>query len=339
MIMRPTLAVLLATLSSPLVHANGDHTVGQSESVSEIYPWSEKIPADIRKQYIEPQQMLDEPSAKWRDEVAAVIHPLIKDCKSDKEAALLISKNIGKLTGVHYSTARTRACMNPLESLEQKKASCTGLSLLFAAALRSVDIPSRIVGVVSWNHVRGNHTWTEVWLDGKWHMLEMGESDFNTGWVMDAVGMLDSKNPYQRVLAITGKKREDASTAPHFYLPWDMSNKSVEAEDVSARYQQLARNWYEKNGLAADQQRLLIDILPRTNEEIIIKLVNAKGETLASGPAPKPEDDMREMLRLSLPLDKSQDCSLLFPDGSMMKIAPTDAPTQVIRLQKQKNES
>ncbi len=335
MILRPTLAALLATLSTPLIHANDTVPAEQLAAASTSYPWSAKIPEDIRKQYIEPQQMLNEPASVWRDQLAAIVHPLIKDCKTEKEAALLIAKNIGKLTGVYYSTARTRACMNPLESLEQKKASCTGLSILFAAALRSVDIPSRVAGVVSWNHVRGNHTWTEVWLDGKWEMLEMGESDFNTGWVMDAVGMLDSKNPYQRVLAITGKTRDDASDAPHFYLPWDMNNKSIEAEDVSARYQQLARAWYEKNGLAADQQRLLIDILPRTNEEIIIKLVNGKGEVLGSGPAPKPEDDMREMLRLSLPRDKSQDCSLLFPDGSKMKIAPSDAPTQVIRLQKQ----
>ncbi len=306
---------------------------------SDLFPWSDSTPDSIRAQYITPLQMLDEPPSEWREQLRSIFQPLVKDCKTAKQAAILISQKTRELTGIHYSTERTRACMNPLETLQQKKASCTGLSLFYAAALRSVDIPARIAGVLSWNHVRGNHTWTEVWIDGQWEMLELGESAYNTPWVMDAVGMLNSDSPYQRVLAITGKKRESTSASPHFYLPWSMDNKSIQAEDVSARYQKLARTWYEKNGLAADEQRILIDVIPRSAEVRVIQLVNSQGEVLSSGHLPTPEDDMREMLRLSLPRNADEACSLVFPDGSKMQISPTEAPTQVLRFRTETSEA
>ena len=55
-------------------------------------------------------------------------------------------------------------------------ASCTGVSIFFIDALRSVGIPARIAGTPAWNSVytNGNHNWLEVWTgetDG-WQFIE-----------------------------------------------------------------------------------------------------------------------------------------------------------------------
>ncbi len=330
--------IILALCALPLCAQDTKVTPSASQSSEQPLPWTKDVPADLVDQYINGTQLLDENPSEWRATLREIFYPHVKDLKTAEEAAFFIAKNIGKLTGVYYSTERSRACLNPIEALAEKKASCTGLSILFAAALRSVDIPSRIAGVVSWNHVRGNHTWTEVWIDGEWRMLEFGEGSYNTGWVMEGVGMLDNKNPYQRVLATTGKPATQENPT-HFFLPWAFHNKSVGAEDVSERYQKLAKAWYEKNGIPADKQRLMIDVQPREEADITVKLVDAKGTELSSGLLPKPQQDMREMLRLLLPRDEKQSYFLLFPTGDKIEVKPTGAPVQVIRLSRQAPKS
>ena len=294
------------------------------------FPWSDDAPADIREHFVAPQQMLDEKPAEWRETVQAVIAPAVKDCKTAREAALVVAARMTELTGAYYSTERRQACLNPLEVLEEKKASCTGLSLLFTAALRSVDIPARVVGVLCWNHVIGNHSWTEVYVDGEWQMLEFNEKDFNTPWVMEAVGMLDSRHLAQRVMALTGKPA--AGDNQYFPLPWAIHNHTVGAEDVSARYQKLARAWYEKAELPADKQRLMVDIQPRPAERSLVQLVDDKGSVLDEGPLPSPQDDMRQMLRLLLPRYSSAAHYLRLPSGQQLEVKPTEAPVQVLRL-------
>ncbi len=326
---------IIATLSlcPALLHSQQVTPQTRAYAKSESFPWSAKIPDDIRHQYIDTNKFIDEPSSPWRDRLRELIIPLIRDTKSAREAALLISSQFKELTGVDYSTNRRHPSMSPVETLESKRATCTGLSILYAAALRSVDIPSRLVGVRSWNHVPGNHTWTEVWLDGDWQMLELGEKNFNTPWVMEAVGMLDPSKPHQRVLAITSNKRPEKSQHPYFQIPWNRFNKSLEAEDVSQRYQRLARAWYKKEGLDDDNtQRLFINLLPPRKVDGVVKLVDADGRIIDSGALPGPTDDVRKLLTLKLPRDNTKSYYLLFPNDEKVRVEPTDAPTQVLRF-------
>ena len=45
-------------------------------------------------------------------------------------------------------------------------ASCTGVSILFVDALRTIGIPARVVGTPAWHgdHAQGNHNWVEVFV-------------------------------------------------------------------------------------------------------------------------------------------------------------------------------
>lgn len=69
-----------------------------------------------------------------------------------------------------------------------------------------MGIPARMAGVLTWNHVRGNHNWVEAWCDGEWKMLEYNEKDFNTPWVMSAISMLDPRKPENAIYATSWKK-------------------------------------------------------------------------------------------------------------------------------------
>jgi hypothetical protein len=53
-------------------------------------------------------------------------------------------------------------------------ASCTGVSILYVDALRSVGVPARLVGTPAWKGVasNGNHNWVEVFLGDGWYFNE-----------------------------------------------------------------------------------------------------------------------------------------------------------------------
>jgi len=294
-------------------------------------PWTKDIPADIARDYLNTAPILNEREENWLPTLQSIMLPEVRNCKSAEEAAFLISPRMGELTGVKYSIERSHPCLAPLQALEEKKASCTGLSILFCAALRSIGIPSRIAGVYSWNHVVGNHTWTEVWIDGEWKMLEMNEKAYNTGWVMHAVGMLDPKQLPQRVMATTGKKRSEKNM--YFPAPWATHDRSIGASDESARYMTLAQEWYRNNSLPEHTQRLLIDIIPRPTSPIIFELIDENGLIIDKATSPSPEDDVREMLKLHLPTaDKNKKYQLRHPSGKTYPIRATGSPAQTIRL-------
>ena len=52
----------------------------------------------------------------------------------------------------------------PMSTMVFGYASCTGISILYVDALRSVGIPARLVGTPAWHGKEndGNHNWVEV---------------------------------------------------------------------------------------------------------------------------------------------------------------------------------
>ena len=258
------------------------------------FPWSDTAPADVAAASLQPDAVLDELPCEWRPVLTPIVEPLVLDCNSAREAVLRIASTLSRTTGVYYSPERRKHNMNALEALSEKKVSCTGQSILLVCALRSVGIPARAVGVATWNHIRGNHTWAEAWFDGSWHMIEFNESDFNTPWVMENIGMLNTRIPIQRLKAATPLGNDTwAQDSPHF--------TRSPAIDVTERYCQLALNWYQQNGLPANLQRLLVDTSPRPLTAHTIELIDTTGNVICSAKLPTLADDMRYMARLALP--------------------------------------
>lgn len=293
------------------------------------YPWSNAAPAEITAAAVVPDTVVDEIPCDWRPVLTPLISPLVQDCTTAREAVLAISTSLGKATGAYYSKERSKHNMNVLETLREKKISCTGQSILLVCALRSVGIPARAVGVHTWNHIEGNHTWAEAWFDGTWHMIEMGEHDFNTPWVMEYIGMLNPRHPFQRILAAypLGKTT---------WWPKKLANAgnlaNFTAEDVTLRYMELARCWYATAGIPENTQRILIDLLPRKETTQVVELVNESNDIISSGQLPTTRDDMRYFTRLTLPREGNHYLRLQGTTERTL-LLPTPEPVQIIRLE------
>lgn len=292
------------------------------------YPWSNSAPEDIVRNALTPDLVLDESASDWRPAVGAIFKPLVKNCRSAREAVLTIAANMTKATGVIYSRERRQPCMNATEALAEKKVSCTGQSILLVCALRSVGIPARAVGLLTWNHIRGNHTWVEAWFDGEWHMIEFNEKDFNTPWVMEYLSMLDPRDPAQHIWAAT-----DEPTGHYFPAVWNRDSR-IPAIDVTERYIRLARAWSEQNGQDPAKQKLMVELLPRPESPTIIQLIDSKGNLIDEAPLPGPSDDIRKLATLQLPRSGTHYLRLKNIPGSTLPVSPTDNAVQILHLRR-----
>lgn len=308
--MKNSVVILLLTLTS-FVYAQ--------------FPWSNTIPTEIKQSALEPECVLDEEPGDWRPPMSSLFIPLVRHCQTARDAVLTVASQMTKTTGVFYSTQRRYPAMNALEALQDKKVSCTGQSILLVCALRSIGIPARAVGVGTWGHIRGNHTWCEAWFDGAWHMIEFNEADFNTPWVMEYIGMLNPQLPSQRIYAASPKAKDGV-----FPTVWNPASR-IAAEDVTERYMHLSRIWYEKAGLPSGTQRLLVDMTPRPPQPCSIVLENEDGEILEETTLPTTQDDMRRLSPLNLP--RAGRYFLRLKHGSKRwEVLATHPPVQVKKL-------
>lgn len=290
------------------------------------FPWAAAAPTALVQASVQSDRVLNEEPCDWRPVLTPLAAELVRDCRSPREAVLTMAAKLPEATGVYYSMERRKPCMNVLESLAEKKVSCTGQTILLVCALRAVGIPARAVGIATWNHVLGNHTWAEAWFDGEWHMIEFNERDFNTPWVMENIGMTDPQVIAQRITAATPQ-----GNIP--YITVLLADKQLlPAEDVTERYHALARAWYEQAGLPADRQRLMVELTPRPDTAVTARVTDADGNEISAAPLPTAQDDVRAFARLSLPREGK---FFLQIDGSdqQLPLSPTAAPVQILHLE------
>lgn len=286
----------------------------------EEFPWSQSVPKDIYADYVQPNVFWVEKKEPWREQLYQLIAPQVKGCKDAESAVLRIASKIGKSSGAYYTVERRTAIMSPMESLREKKVSCSGQSILLAAAFRSVGIPARVVGVETWAHVPGNHTWCEAWVDGAWKMIEFNEASFNTPWVMENVGMLDcTKDPRQRILAASG------GDDPQLQI------------DVSARYAALAKQWYKDNGISENNQRICIEVREKSGLRKVVKvaLYNEQGVLLKEGESPSELDDFRQFLSWNVPRNAPYKVKMFQIDGDELysqELESSDSPVKILKL-------
>lgn len=291
------------------------------------FPWSGEMPEELVREAVEPDRVAHEQPCDWRPVLTPMAEDLVRDCPDARAAVLTLATKLPDVTGVHYSAERRKASMNVLEALAEKKVSCTGQSIFLICALRAVGIPARMVGVLTWNHVLGNHTWAEAWFDGEWHMIEYNEHDFNTPWVMENIGMLDPQELTQRIQAVT-----PAGDEP-FLTSYVFDKRVLPAVNVSERYARLAQDWYERSGTSAAGQRLMVDCEQRATTPIPVRVETEAGECVSTDMLPTTQDDMRRFARLTLPRDEHSRYFLrIGEEEERLPLQCTPAPVQILRL-------
>ena len=118
------------------------------------YPWTNQIPEDIFMEYVVPFVNLNEPRTNWRPLLTASLEPTVKrllkqhsdNHKLDmKDVVHAVNSNLWKaLGGIGFKEQQTPLIFDPMSTIAYKYASCSGLSILFVNALRSVGVPARI---------------------------------------------------------------------------------------------------------------------------------------------------------------------------------------------------
>jgi hypothetical protein len=214
----------------------------------EMVPWGDDIPDDIFYDSVLPYMNATENRDPWRKDFFIQYMPKIKDAKTPGEAALILNSQVFVETGVHYNTKRVRPDQSPKETLEQKMATCTGLSIMLADLCRAVCVPARIAGIPSWPGRGGNHTWTEVWDDG-WHFVGAAEPDkkgLNHAWFVGDAAKAIEGSKYNAIYAVSYKE-----TGTLWPMGFGRNATGINAVDVSARYAGPAK---------AAKARLMIDV-------------------------------------------------------------------------------
>ena len=216
------------------------------------YAWAKELPEEVYLCDVLPYAVVDEVRDSWRKDMYEMFAPAVDTCETMYDAICAVNANIPVLTGVHYNTKREKTNQSPSESIRQGMASCTGLSILLVDAYRAVGIPARFAGTASWHDNRGNHSWTEVWLDGEWRVTEYYfPSQLDHLWFMADAAKANGQDRNYAIYAtrfaggndwfpmVWADEGEDAAVED---LP-----KWVGAENVTQHYIDLAYDQYTRH--------------------------------------------------------------------------------------------
>jgi pimeloyl-ACP methyl ester carboxylesterase len=238
---RPSIGFLITHMpESDLKTLKGDFLITNvrlAHKARQETPWGKAVPEAIFLNDVLPYANIDEKRDAWRQEFYDLAMPMVKDCKTATDAVKKLNAELFPKIQLKYSTQRKAPNQSPKESIEQGKASCTGLSIVLADACRAVGIPARLVGTPLWANKSGNHTWVEIWDDG-WHFTGACEPDpagLDRGWFIGNAAEAIADVPEHAIYAASFQK-----TKTPFPLVWAPESKVVSAENVTARYAKTA---------------------------------------------------------------------------------------------------
>src|SRR5262249_2018638 len=212
---------------------------------------------------------------EWRKEFYDLCLPMVKDCKTPAEAAQKLNEKVFKKLKVVFSTQRKAPNQSPQESIEQGKASCTGLSIVLSDACRAVCVPARLVGTPLWANKRGNHTWVEIW-DKGWHFTGACEPDpqgLDRGWFVRDAAQAKKDSVEHAIYAASFQK-----TGLHFPLVWASNNKDVPGENVTDRYakkegpgETVPARYAKRGARKADLGRLWVGVWDAARQRVALR--------------------------------------------------------------------
>jgi hypothetical protein len=258
-------------------------------------PWGKQIPEDVFFNDVLPYASVNERRDDWREDFFKRFLPLVADCGTPGEAAQLLNRDMYKLLDVQYhARKRPKPDQSPLESIEAKFASCSGLSILLIDACRAVCVPARFAGTPQWTTKRGNHSWVEIW-DGRWHFTgacEYNEAGLNNVWFLADAAQADKDDPRRAIYASSWR-----TTGKPFPLVWDRRAHYVQAVNVTDHYKQAV------GAPTADGQVLVgIEVWERPGGERVVSELVIRSDDVAihEGRTTGPSDDANHLLEVQL---------------------------------------
>ena len=170
-------------------------------------PWREGVPEAVFLDAVLPHAHINERRDDWRREFTDRFRDLAWSADSQEEAVRLLNRKVFESYGIEFdSNKRLTNEQSPYQTIVQRCASCTGMSIMLANACRAAGIPARLAGIPEWP-TGDNHTWIEVFdpIDGRWHWLEaFGQGRYDQGWWVEKVRGIarqDHEDPRFRIWA------------------------------------------------------------------------------------------------------------------------------------------
>lgn len=238
----------------------------------ESFPWGLSVPWDVFLNDVLPYAALHEPRTPWRSVLFQhynSIAALHRNGTTLAEAAMAMNTLAWEIVDppIVFKAAPPNqiTTYSVFDVMAAHHSSCTGLSVFFTAALRSVGIPARVAGTPHWNLDRkacphgdadeacGNHNWVEAWSGGAWAFIDnVYNSSFHTvnaSWFFPQPAHRQEPStlnhsinaaswaPSDYLLNSYGRKYDPFATArPYYPMVFAWNDTTVSAWDVTKRY-------------------------------------------------------------------------------------------------------
>jgi len=269
----------------------------------EQFPWAKALPDSVFLNEVLPYAVVDEVRDAWRRDLYERLAPRVAGCRELAAALDTVNRILPAVVGVEYNTLREKTNQSPAESMRQGMASCTGLSVLLVDALRAVGIPARFAGTAAWHDNRGNHSWTEVWIDGAWHFTEYYQPwALDRAWYLADAGQAVAGDRTHAIYAVSFRP-----TGDWFPMVWSEQSRDVHAVDVTQRYV----DTYEAFASDAERQGTHVKVALRmfrdrrhasqSGDRVAANVdVFRDGEQMGGGRTAGPLQDMNDVLSFLL---------------------------------------
>ena len=226
----------LTTLTAALLLENSEYAYKAREK----YPWCAALPDSIFFNEVLPYANISETRDPWRKDFFERFSKYADGKENMVDAIFAIARPINKEVKVEYNTKRSKVDLSPKEAMAENMATCTGLSIILTDAFRSVGIPSRLAGTAMWTNYKGNHTWSEVWVDNQWQFIEYYPDTLNKSWFLADAGKADPNNMLHWIYATSFKP-----TGLYYYAAVDGAHvlDSIDTsgfpEEMKARFKRM----------------------------------------------------------------------------------------------------
>lgn len=324
------------------------------------YPWCSALPDSIFFNEVLPYANITETRDPWRKDFYERFSKYVNDKDNIIEAIFAIADTIKDEVQVEYNTKRSKVDSSPREAMAEHMATCTGLSILLTDAFRSVGIPSRLAGTPMWTNFRGNHTWSEVWVDEKWQFIEYYPDTLNRSWFLSDAGKADPKNPLHWIYAVsfkpTGQYYYAGVSTMHLFEQLDLN---MFPEEMRSRYERrmefMGDNsedpyvWgHNVTQRYMDLYRASLEIAPLGEDELIANFVVFENEESQGsesrvscridimlgeenkdfGYSPRKTDDMNDYLKMRLKKGTSYLVKVSSPENNIEREYTIDTGTE-----------
>lgn len=338
----------LTTLSAEFLLENSEYAYKAREK----YAWCAALPDSVFFNEVLPYANISENRDPWRKDFFERFSKYADDKNNMVEAIFAIARPINKEVKVEYNTKRSKVDLSPMEAMAENMATCTGLSIILTDAFRSVGIPSRLAGTAMWTNYKGNHTWSEVWVDNQWQFIEYYPDTLNKSWFLADAGKADPDNMLHWIYATSYKPTRlwyyAAVDGAHVLdsvdtsgFPEDLKERYKRMEsrpkkgepyiwgvNVTQRYIDLYQKSLENSSLNEDE--IMADIVVFANSDttksesrISCRVDIFEGENkIDFGYSPRKTDDMNLFLKFRLKKGKDYKAVVTNPGEGINQIFP-----------------